>query len=491
MTDEQKFTIRDVLNIFFRRIKWLYIIVPLVTLSVIIGCLLVSPVFETAGKVVLTGKRDNSSLLNVTGGVSGPSQILNLNVDEIDINTEMEILYSLDLWIKTVEKLGADFFKQQPKGVLGALSNELRQSLSFSFGSQPQQSVTLEEAQKDAVLKTAQGLLGAFKVTPTAKSKVLDLSFKYVDNVMATKILTTLLEVYIPYHMKIYSVPGAEVFFTEQLEASKEIYEKADRELTEFKKKWNLALPEKQKQDLIEIIKQLDEAISTAEQNSNQFKTMMTLMSEGVVPSGQLAPGPLRGNENTVINVAAVQLMQAEQRRLQTAEMFTLESRDYRAAAEQLSEVIKRFEGLLLSEMTLLDSKKVSMEKNRQDRINELHEILVRSEEARARQLEVTLAKEQYLQFVAKSEAARLSNIEAQHQLVNVKVLAQPVVPMVPIFPRTGLFVFAGFLFAIFLSVGLIFIANFFDFTFENPHDLEAVTGYKVLATFGNVDKKS
>ncbi len=490
MADELSFTIRDVLNIFFRRIKWLYTIVPLMTVSILIACLIVSPTYETTSKVVLTGKRDNSALLNITPGVSGPSQILNLNIDEIDINTEMEILNSLDLWVKTVEQLGPEIFKPQTRGVLGAISHELRQSLSFSFGSSEKTSMTLEEAQKDAALKVAQSLLTAFKVTPTAKSKVLDLSFKYPDNLMATKILNALLEVYIPYHMKIYSVPGAEIFFTEQLEAAKETYEKADRELTQFKKKWNLALPDRQKQDLIEIIKQLDDAILTSEQNSNQFKTMLELMSGGVVPSGQLAPGIQRGVENTVINVAAVQLMQAEQRRLQTAEMFTLESRDYRAAAEQLSEVTKRFENLLISEMSLLDSKRTSLETSRQDKITELHEILVRAEEARAKQLEVTLAKEQYLQFVAKSEAARLSNIEAKHQLVNVKILAQPVVPMIPIFPRTGLFVFAGFMFSIFLSIGLIFIANFFDFTFDNPRDLEAVTGYKVLATFGNVDKK-
>lgn len=489
MAEEKNLTVRDVLNIFFRRIRWLYVIVPLVTLSVLIGCLLATPSYESTGKVVLTGKRDNTSLLNVSG-VAGPSQILNLNVDEIDINTEMEILYSLDLWIKTVEKMAPELFAQKPRGILGTFSNELRQTLSFSSGKGEQTQQAQDEARQQLIRNMAQGFLASFKVTPLARSKVLDLSFKYPDNVMATKILTTLLELYIPYHMQVYSIPGAEMFFAEQLEASKEIYEKADRDLTEFKKRWNLALPERQKQDLIEILKQLDDTIVTAEQNSNQFKTMVALMSQGIVPSGQLAPGVQRGTENTVINVAAVQLMQAEQRRLQSAELFTLESRDYRAAADQLAEVVKRFENLLLSEISLLDTKKASLEKTRKERTEELHELLVRSEEARARQLEVTLAKEQYLQFVAKSEAARLENVETKKQLVNVKVLAQPVVPTIAVFPRTGLFVFAGFLFSVFLSIGLIFVANFFDFTFDNPRDLEAVTGYKVLATFGNVDKQ-
>ena len=490
MGEETSLTIRDVLNIFFRRIHWLYIIVPLLTISVLIGCLLATPSFETTGRVILTGKRDNSSLLNVTGTAAGPSQILNLNVDEIDINTEMEILTSLDLWIKTVEKMSPELLSQKPRGVLSLISNEIREAVSFSFGSTEQQSQTLEDAKQDEIRKKAQSLLGSFKVTPMAKSKVLDISFKYPDNVMAAKILTTLLDLYIPYHMKVYSVSGAEVFFTEQVEAAKEIYERADRELTEFKKRWNLALPDRQKQDIIEIIKQLDDTLVNSELNSNQFKTMMTLMSQGVVPSGQLAPGAQRGSENTVINVAAVQLMQAEQRRLQSAELFTLESRDYRAAAEQLNEVVKRFEGLLISEISLLESKKATLERTRKEKIEELQELLLRVEEARAKQLEVTIAKEQYLQFVAKNEAARLANVENKHQLVNVKVLAQPLIPMSPIFPRTGLFVFAGFMFSIFLSVGLIFVANFFDFTFDNPRDLQAITGYKVLATFGNVEKE-
>lgn len=487
MGEEQNFTIRDVLNIFFRRIRWLYIIVPLITVSVLIGCLVATPTYETSAKVVLTAKRDSASLLNISGA-AGPSKILNLNVDEIDMNTEMEILNSLDLWVKTVEKLAPDLLSDQQQGVWSAFKKEIKNYMSLVFRSADQKKPTTEDARKDAILKTAQGLLNVFKVSPAAKSKVLDLSFKYDDNVMATKILATLLELYIPYHMQVYSVPGAEIFFTEQVEASREIYEKADRELTEFKKKWNVILPDKQKTELINVIKQLDDTLVDVDINYNQFKTMMALMAQGIVPSGQLAPGFQKGADNTVINVAAVQLMQAEQRRLQSQELYTLESRDYRAAIEQLNEVARRFEGLLLSEISLLNTKKTSLEQSRKGKVTELQELLEKGEEARAKQLEVTIAKEQYLQFVAKSEAARLENIETKQKLVDVKVLAQPVIPMVPIFPRTGLFVFAGFLFSVFLSIGLIFIANFFDFTFDNPRDLEAITGFKVLATFGKVD---
>jgi uncharacterized protein involved in exopolysaccharide biosynthesis len=489
MAEEQNLTLRDVLNIFFRRIRWLYIIVPLVTFSVLIACLIATPSYETAAKVVLTAKRDTSSFLNVSG-LAGPSRILNLNVDEIDINTEMEILTSLDLWIKTVEKLSGELFSEKSRGALGSLTGETRNYWSLLFGSSDQNFRKLEDTRQEMILRTAKTLLSAFKVTPLAKSKVLDLSFKYDDSVMATKILSTLLDLYIPYHMQVYSVPGAESFFTEQVAASKEIYEKADRELTEFRKKWNISLPDLQKTELINFIKRFDEALADVEVNHNQFKTMLALMSQGVVPSGQLAPGMQRGNENTVINVAAVQLLQAEQRRLQSAEMFTLESRDYRAAAEQLDEVINRFKGLLLSEISLLEVKRASLEKSREEKINEMQVLIGKAEEARALQLEVTMAKEQYIQFVAKSEAARLENIEAKQELVDVKVLAKPMVPLVPVFPRTGLFVFAGFLFSIFLSVGLIFVAHFFDFTFDNPRDLEASVGYPVLATFGNVDKR-
>ncbi len=489
MAEEQNLTIRDVLNIFFKRIRWLYIIVPLLTLSVLIGCLLATPTYESAAKVVLTGKRDTTSLLNVSGP-SGPSQILNLNVDEIDINTEMEILHSLDLWVKTVEKLAPEIFSQRPRGLWNAISSELKQSFSLTSQDDEAKPQTLEESNKEAILNTAKSFLAAFTVTPSAKSKVLDLSFKYPDNVMAKKILSTLLDLYIPYHMQVYSVPGAETFFAEQVLASKEIYENLDNELTEFRKKWKVVLPDRQKNELITAIKQLDDSIVDIDVNQTQYKTMMNLIAQGTVPSGQLTPGFQRGSENTVINVAAVQLLQAEQRKLQSAELYTLESRDYRTATEQLNDVIKRFEGLLVSELALFSSKKAILEETRKERVAELKLLLEKSEEARAKQLEVTIAKEQYLQFVAKSEAARLENVEGKQKLVNVKVLAQPVIPRAPIFPRTSLYVFAGFLFSIFLSVGLIFVANFFDFTFDNPKDLEAVTGYKVLGTFGKVDKE-
>ena len=107
---------------------------------------------------------------------------------------------------------------------------------------------------------------------------------------MAQKILATLLDLYIPYHMEVYSLPGAEKFFSGQSDLYRQKYEKADRDLAEFKKKWGLSLAERQKTELITFIKQLQDALVEANSNLSQYQIMLASVKKGFLPSGQLTP---------------------------------------------------------------------------------------------------------------------------------------------------------------------------------------------------------
>ncbi len=111
MNQDKGLTIRDILNVIFKRVMILWLVVILVPLGVLLACLVATPVYKTDAKVIITSKKDQASLLEPAG--PGPSRVLNLNVDEIDQNSEMEILRSPDLWLKTVQALGPSFFKKR------------------------------------------------------------------------------------------------------------------------------------------------------------------------------------------------------------------------------------------------------------------------------------------------------------------------------------------------------------------------------------------
>jgi uncharacterized protein involved in exopolysaccharide biosynthesis len=488
MPQESILTLRDILNVVFRRIIWLKVIVPLLTLSVLVACLIAKPSFETTAKVMITAKKETPSLLVSSGG-AGPSKVINLNVDEADINSEMEILNSIDLWTKTVKAIGLESLAGKTKGWTQTTTENLTNLFGNLFSSN--KAVDPEKEQDNLNLRFAQGLLANFKVTPAPRSRVIDLSLKFDDPEMVQRILSKLLELYVPYHLQVYSMPGAQAFFTEQVDQWKNQYVQADRDLIEFRRRWNIALPERQKSELIAQVKQLEDLLTESYANLSQYETMLTLYKQGSMTSGQLTPSSQRGNENTVMNVIAVQLLQAEQKRLQNSEIFTVGSRDYQASMEQMMEISKKFQDTLNSEVALLNAKKTTLEEALSTKREQLLELLVKSEEARSKQLDVTVAKEQYLQYLAKEEAAKVDNLESREKLVDVKVIGWPIVPNKPVFPKTGLFVLGGFFFSIFLGLGMIFLANFFDFTFDSPKELESATGHRVLATFGKLKNKN
>jgi uncharacterized protein involved in exopolysaccharide biosynthesis len=489
MNRDTGLSIRDTLSIFYRRIVWLKFIVVALPIGVLVGCLLVDPVYESTAKVIVTGKQENATLLTPPNEIS-KSGYLNLNVDEIDLNSEMELLTSTELWTRTVKELR----KTEPKIFAGKDSEGfLSQMVSRIKGLIGDSSSSRKIAARNRnweVREEAEALKQKLKVTPAPKSRILDLSFKYSDPVQARKILATLLDQYIPYHLEVYSVPGALEFFSGLGKQYKQEYEKAEMALTEFKGKWGLSLPEKQKSELITFIEQIQNDLVMVNANLSQFRDMLSSLESGGDPTGQLSASMQRGEENTVINVITTQLLRAVQKRQQMALHFAPDSRDYRGAEESVELLQKRFRSTLVSQIEVLRSKKISLEKSLEEKRETLGKLVERTKTAQQLQLAVTLAKERYLQYVAKEEEARLEQLKGGSRLLNVSVVSKPFTPPEPTFPRTGLFMLAAFILAFPLGIGVILWANFLDHTFDSPKEVEAAfTGYHVIASFGRLDE--
>ena len=82
MTEEKGLTVRDILNIIYKRILILKLVLILLPLGVLVTCLVVNPVYQVGAKVIITAKKDDSALLVSSG--AGAQRNINLNVDEID-----------------------------------------------------------------------------------------------------------------------------------------------------------------------------------------------------------------------------------------------------------------------------------------------------------------------------------------------------------------------------------------------------------------------
>ncbi|MGO9120037.1 MAG: GumC family protein [Desulfomonilaceae bacterium] len=488
MTEDEGLTLRDFFNVLYRRIFLLKITIVILPIAVLFACYVVDPVYETSGKILVTAKKENSVLLQGPRD-QGATSILNLNVDETDLNSEMALLTSPDLWIKTVNRLGLDSFKKKEPNLLAEKLGEFKKTVKDFLGVQPRGPKEAASRESAQVQEIAKRLVKDFKVVPALKSKVIDMTFRYSDPVMAKKILDTLLEQYIPYHLDAYGLPGAQGFFADQGDIYKEKYDAADKELADFKNKWGIAYAERQKTELIATIKQIEDSLVDLNSNESQYDNILGSLKKGIVLTGQLASGAQRGNENTFISVIATQLLRAKQKQIQVAELFTPESRDYIAAEEMVKDLTKKFENAIIVEMTVLKAKRGSLEQSLKEKQEQLQQLEEKSEEARRLQLAVSIAKERYLQFVSKEEEARLASQEGRNKLVTVSIVGRPMMPSDPIFPMTSLFVLAAFVLSFPVGIAAIFLANFFDSTFDNPKEAEQATGFAVLATIGKLPR--
>jgi uncharacterized protein involved in exopolysaccharide biosynthesis len=336
----------------------------------------------------------------------------------------------------------------------------------------------------------AKALLGDFKVIPAPKSKILDLSFRYSDPRMTQHILATHLDLYIPYHLEVYSLPNAQGFFSGQGDIYKKKLDEAEEKLKDFKRKWGISFAERQKSELIAQIKQIQDSLVELQSNLRQYREMQAALKEGTLPTGQLSPSMQRGTENTVINVIVTQLLRAKQRKMTIAEAYSSDSREARAAVEMEKALLKQLRDAVESEVAILKAKQVSLQESLKHEQVRLLDLEGRTEEVRSLRLSAALAKERYLQYVSKEEEARLENLKGGNKLVSVRVVSKPFTPTSPIFPKKLLYVVGALIAAFPLGLGLILLFNFFDHTFYDRQEVEAETGYKVLATVGRIGKE-
>lgn len=476
MAEDKGLTVRDILNIIYKKILILKLVVILLPLGVLFASLTATPVYEVGTQVIITAKQD-ASLLTIPA--VGAQRNINLNVDEIDQNSETEILKSSDVWLRTVKELGTDFFKSKEWSAVSGLVGGIKEI--FKSSEKPEQQDDSDLSKEKAI---ALSLMSRFEVTPVPKSKILEVSLRDSDPVRVQKTLSKALEVYVQYHSQVYYVQGAQEFFAAELVAAKEKYDLAREVLTQHKQQWGLSVPERQENELIGTLKMLEDALIETGTNVRQYQEMLTLLNNRQIITGQLSAITQR-NESTVSNVIGVQLIQASQKLTQVGQIFTTNSRDYKESDALVNDLYSQFESALSSEISVSSIKKTALEQAHKKIKDQMRTLIEKGDVLRALQLELSVAREQYLQFVAKDQAARLESSEGRKKLVDVRILGQPWLPKAPVFPKTGLYVLLAFIFSFPLGVGIIFVATYLDHSFDDPSSLEAATGYKVLASFG------
>jgi uncharacterized protein involved in exopolysaccharide biosynthesis len=465
--------------ILFRRKHAFLLLFPLLFAAVAIATFLMPRQYESRMRILVKNERAD---LVVSPDARDRSQPPG-DVSEAQVNSEIELLTSNDLLVRVVR--------------VCHLYETAEKAAHATFAPRPE---TFERA----VRKLQRDL----KITPVRKANVIEISYSATSPERAASVLRELLKGYLDAHLNVHRSAGTEEFFRGQTASYEAQLHDAENRVSDFRRRNNLTSIAEQKEivsrkvaESESALREADAALAETATRVRELRDQLAAQDRRIVTQSRSLP-----NQYSVERLNTM-LAELENRRTEALMKFRPDDR-----------VVVEIEDEIANTKAALDraSKMVSVEQAsdvnplRRDLESELAHTAIQEAGLRSRraslagtlafyranlaQLEgatieydtlernVKEAEENYLLYARKEEEARIADSLDQQKIANVAVAESPVVPHLPS-TKTGLNLALGLLLAAFVSLGAAFGAEVADTSFHTPAELEAATGFPVLAT--------
>ena len=489
---EQKFapTLRDLAAIGFRRRRLLIISFIGILLGAVLAAALQPRQYQAESKLLVM--RDRVDPLVSAEPTTGPS--VALSVTEEELNSELELIKSRDLLEKVVVTCGLD---QSPKRSLVAKI--------FGGVSQRGSKVARQDTRIPAAVLTLEKDLNAEVLK---KTNLIALSYISSDPELGARVLNTLANLYLEKHVAVHRPPGALDFFRQQAQEYERGLATAQARLISFSHDQGVVSAEVEKgitlQKLTEFdatLRQTEAAIAETEQRIRTLEALAASTPARIVTQ-------VRSSDDAVLlGQLSSSLLSLELKRIELLQKFNPEYRPVQEVEAQIVDVRTAIAAAEKSprreETTDRDSTHdwVSSElaKAKADLAGlraraEATALTVQAYQERARSLErkeivqadlIRTAKameQDYLLYLQKQEEARISDALDRRRIVNVAIAEAATVPSIPSNSRL-LIVLMGGLLAAFVSMGLVFAAEYLDPTFRTPDEVSDFLDIPVYAS--------
>jgi uncharacterized protein involved in exopolysaccharide biosynthesis len=224
-----------------QRLTMLGVFVTVFT-AIVAVILLLPKRYESTMKVLV--KKERADLF-ITPGHAGENGPLPQDVSEADLNSEVELLRSIDILRPVVLQCG--LAKREINGVQAGGAN-------------------LPVAEEKALRKLQKDL----QVNPVRKSNIIQISYVAYDPPTAAAVLRTLADRYLNAHLALHGAPGTYDFFSGQASRHEQELNDAENRLRLFSKEKGLFVIDEQK-DL--LLRQITEAQSLVASLAAQLRS--------------------------------------------------------------------------------------------------------------------------------------------------------------------------------------------------------------------------
>jgi uncharacterized protein involved in exopolysaccharide biosynthesis len=477
LTSSSSIGLRDILAGLFNR-KWL-IGATLLTSLVATGVFtaLTPAKYESRMKFLIKNNRVET---RVSTGKGEQVVMDNPEVSESEITSEIELLKSRDLLIEVVRQTRLAIPKDPFIGV--------------------QDSDT-----ETAVYKLEKELI----LAPVKRANLIEVSYSSTSPETAASVLSKLGELYLDKHLKLHRPPGTSDFFRAQAEEYEKGLKDAETRFSNFEQEKDAVEIAKQKELILAKVveskaklQDLDGKIAQNEKRIGALESQLAGMDKRVATQSRVLP-----NQYSVERLNTM-LVELKNRRIQLTAKFQPDDRIVREVDDQISETTEALEKAKgstavehasdinplrqpleneLANVKVDQAGDLALRKNLQGQVQEYQTKLTSLAGATALHNEldrnIKQADATYQLYARKHEESQIEDALDEKKITNISIAEAPVVSRTANNGNQILVAVVGLLSGLLLAFGSAFVMELLRETFLTPRELQAFSGYPVIAT--------
>lgn len=474
----KKISLRDVLLVICSKLHVFLGIYACIVITTMALAFLLPPVYQVTGNILVKPFLEP----NVKLFAPVPTNIRANPVMPQDVNSEVNLLKSPQLLRKVVQQLSLEK-SEPPTTWLGWLAEGISHNLGellVGLG------LSVQVSPEDQALQRLEEKLD---IKPVTLSNMIEISLRGTSPDKITKIINTLLENYIDFHIKVYQATGAKDFYARQAELFHHNLKTAEDALERFKKEYGIIQIAEQNVANIELLKTLREnqAMVTAKLKEQRLK--VGVQARNLAQTGEIGAFTKELQSNILEElVRTLGPLLVERERI--ALHFQKSSPKYQAVNRQVGEVRtayqKQIQELLKGAELDVDGMTSYLEILRQ-KIKEIEgrALLLSQKKVEFDRLvrDVKQNEQNYLMYLNKTEEARIDEKQQANRVSNVTVTSWGQVPTLPVFPKKLLMLVLAGTLGFIIAVAGAFFAYYLDHTFKTPQDVARFTHLPVFAS--------
>jgi len=474
-------SLRDVTAVLFRQRRLLVLSFVFILLLAVVLSGALSPSYEAEMKILVRHGRVDPV---VTSQSNTPQQVMQEEITESELNSEVELLNSRDLLRKVV------------------LANGLhaRQRSWLRAFRKPEEEVEVAKAVRD---------LGKhLKVDPVRKTNIVSVTYESSDPGLAARVLNSLGSLYLEKHLEVHRPSGEFTFFDQETEQLRRGLDTAEGRLTDFTRQHgvvsaqyerDLTLQKASEQEA--SLAQTQAAIAETAQRIGVLEHQATSIPPRITTQLRTAENPqlLQQMKSTLLTLELKRsellskfeptyplVVEVEKQIRETRTTIAGEKdapvRDETTDQNPTYEWVKSELAKAQTELSGLKARaaanQAALANYRNDARNLQEAAIVQQDLLRTAKTE----EDNYLLYVRKQEEARVNDALDARGILNVAIAEPATVPALPA-QSFSYYVLLCTLLASCGSVGIAFFADFLDPSVRTPDEVSALLDLPVLAS--------